>query len=133
MKTKVKKEVVNLHRFFQDWFSGKVENSQKLFNSNVRDHFDAAFEFVTKSGAHFNKTKTVAMLKNAYGYDPKFKIKVSLKSLRKVEKYTYLVVFEERQIDEGKKNRRLSVAVIWHDRKRGTPKWLHCQESPIEK
>ena len=132
MKERVKKEIIRLHQFFQDWFSGKVERSRELFDLNVSSHFDSSFEFVIPDGTHMTKTQTVASLRSAYGYDPKFKIKVRFKSFRKIEKNTYLVVYEERQVDEGKKNRRLSVAVVRHSNKAGGLKWLHCHEAPIK-
>ena len=80
MEARVKSEIFGLHQFFQDWFSGKVEESKKLFDEKVSSHFEPSFEFVMPDGTHMTKDETVSSLRDAYGSDPDFKIEVRFRS-----------------------------------------------------
>jgi hypothetical protein len=131
MSKEIQREVVVFHQFLQDWISGRVQESGALFRSELADHFDKSFEFVMPDGTHLRKRDLVGALKSAWGTDPTFRVKVKIRSVRAVGNGVFLVVYEEHQIEEGKKNRRLSLAVLV--KRTGSKKvtWLHCHESPL--
>ena len=132
MEEKIRKEILNLHDFFQSWFSGKVEQSESLFGSNVSDHFDPSFEFVMPDGSHSKKEETISSIYEAYGFDPSFAIKVDIRSIRALSEEVYLALYEEHQTEEGQENSRLSLAVLCcNPSSKNEITWLHCHETPL--
>ena len=66
MNNKIEKEIIELHRFFEDWFNAKIENTDVNFN-RFEKVMAEDFEIVFPSGIKTGRSDLVRNLKNAYG------------------------------------------------------------------
>ncbi len=128
MDDNCKKEVFELHQFFQDWFSAKLPNSSESFA-----RFDRVigkdFELVSPEGVLSDRIAIVARLTAGHGSDPEAKIWIEDFQARYVGEGLMQVTYEEWQGQGDAVRGRLSSALFRH--RAGLPnqvEWLHVHE-----
>lgn len=127
---RAKAEVINRHRFFVEWFTGRaseteMQASERAFASDMR--------MVEPDGSMIDATQVKTMLKGARGKRAQgFEIRVDLIEARLVGPDAALVIYDEHQLIDGQKTARRSSALFSADG--DAPEgvvWRHLQETWI--
>ena len=132
MDARCEKEVVELHRFFQDWFNGALPPTEEAFR-----RFDAVmadrFMIISPEGVPAEREELVERLRQAHGFwrqtGQPGRIWIENLRVRHQVGQQVMVLYEEWQEIEGESRGRLSTAVL--QRRDGTPngvEWLHVHE-----
>jgi len=131
----VAKEIIDLHVFFEDWFRGNCNNSDRVFKKRLMSRMDIDFYIVLPSGEAYYGEQFWPEMRKAHGSNPDFKI--SLRNFtRKMQigRITFLANYEEwqqnAQNSTPKNNGRVSTAVFVADK--STPngvRWVHVHET----
>ena len=105
-------EVVDLHRFFQDWLGGLgpagEEHFQRLDRALAPD-----FELVSPGGATLSRAALMESLRTAYGdRGSHFRLWVERVEGRELVPGLYLVTYQEWQAIEAKERGRVSTAIL---------------------
>ena len=128
-------EVIELHRFFEDWFGGYCENSEEIFAERLLCRMHEDFNIVLPGGIMIYGAHFWPEFRKLYGSNPDFHI-----SIRAVQQHplaggsVYLVTYEEWQRNalqsQPQDNGRLSSAVFVdaEDAPNGV-KWFHVHET----
>ena len=128
-------EIIELHRFFEDWFGGYCENREEVFAERLLDRMHAEFSIILPAGIMLKGSDFWPEFKKLYGSNPDFHI-----SIRAVEQKplagdpVYLVTYQEWQRNalqsKPQDNGRLSSAVFVdaEDAPNGI-KWFHVHET----
>ena len=125
-------EVVELHRFFQDWFNGELPPNEEAFR-----RFEAVmadqFMLISPDGVPTEREELVERLRQAHGIwrqtGQPGRIWIENLRIRHQVGQQAMVLYEEWQEIEGEPRGRLSTAVL--QRKDGTPnglEWIHVHE-----
>jgi hypothetical protein len=126
--------VVGLHEFFVDWFAGKCPHEQSVFDERFVARMQPLFELVPPSGVVTRLETLRAILWQAYGSNPEFRI--AIRNVRQVQwKDGWILVrYEEWQRNAinstPKDNGRISTALLQLER--GAPEglsWLTVHET----
>ncbi|MFQ5705057.1 MAG: DUF4440 domain-containing protein [Gemmatimonadales bacterium] len=130
MDEKCRKDVIELHRFFENWFTGRVARTQKEF-ARIRDTLAADFEIISPSGTRTRRAELLAGIWEAYGSytSESFGIRIGNVACRRIDDDVCLVTYEEWQTRDGEEKGRVSSAVF--RRREGTPggiEWQHVHE-----
>ena len=134
MRELCEKEVVELHRFFQDWFGGVLENDDATFG-RFGGVLAEGFLIVSPNSAATEREPLIERLRGAYGSwatgsERPGRIWIEkLRVRRSVEDWA-IVTYEEWQQVGGETRGRISTAVF--GRREGTPngvEWLHVHET----
>ena len=128
-------EIIELHRFFEDWFSGSCENSDDVFSQRLLGRMDDDFYIVLPGGIGLLGSEFWPDFKTLYGTNSEFKI-----SIRNVQQRSYsqdnlvIVTYEEWQMNakysEPPNNGRVSTGIMIKDE--STPnglRWAHVHET----
>lgn len=127
------REVHELHRFFQEWFRGELEDGDSALG-----RLDAAlaqgFTMVTPGGVRRPRAELLTGLRAARGSRsderPPFRIWIEALEARPLGRDLLLCTYEEWQTVPGGRRGRLSSAVLAPDP--GAPRgvlWLHLHET----
>ncbi len=130
MNKRCRNEVIELHQFFQDWFSGRLENSDRIFQ-RISKTLSEDFQIVGPSGTLTPRDRLLDGLRRSYASmkGRKFRIWIENYQARPIGEGLWLITYEEWQEDEKERKGRLSSAVF-----RGKPgnpnhvEWLHVHE-----
>ncbi len=100
---KYKKEIEELHRFFVEWYTGILKNSEEHF-SRFKDVMAGTVHFVGTDGSVADKNDLLNWIKQAWaGYATgEFNIKIKEFKLMHETKETALVSYQEWQNFRGK-------------------------------
>lgn len=132
MDDRCRAEVHELHRFFADWFTGRVPFGDNELR-RVRDVLHPEFEIITPAGRILDRDRLLDVLRRGYGTRSAatgFAIRVDGYRGRPLGAGVHLVRYEEWQKEpDGGARGRLSTALFreWP----GTPnevQWMHLHE-----
>lgn len=128
--TRAQAEVVNRHRFFVEWFTGRASEAE--LEASLRA-FAPDMVMIEPDANTIGRDDVVVMVSNARGKRPAdFEIRVDLISARLIDSDTVAVVYDEHQVIAGEKSARRSSAVFSADPE--APEgvvWRHLQETWI--
>lgn len=132
MTESCRREVIDLHAFFQDWFQGDLPATDQAF-----ERFSAAlapgFEFVTTSGGVRTRDETLAGVRGAHASDAETRIWTKNERVTPLADGLHLVVYEEWQVRAGEERARISTAIMRENEEApGGLEWLHVHETWIE-
>lgn len=131
MESACRKEIVQLHQFFEDWYHGRIENSDAAF-SRMAGVMAEPFTIIFPSGSRRRREDTLRMVREGYGrwQDSANRIWIENVALRWQEDDVCLLTYEEWQETDGEMTARLS-SVLFRGQA-GTPNnlvWLHVHET----
>ncbi len=131
MDERCQREIRDLHRFFEAWFTGRVPNDAWAFARLDRALADG-FEIITPDGQRVDKAQLLEHVRSAHGAHAAigFVIEIRRPRVRFREPPVCLVTYEEWQRhDDGPWNVRLSSALFREseDSPHGVA-WLHVHE-----
>ena len=139
MKENCSNEVIDLHRFFEQWFKAEIENSDEAF-SRLEKVLNEKFMLIMPTGEYIFREKLLKQLRVGYGSRREnrdnYNLWVQNINCRLIENDICLITYEEWAKIDNKTNARLSSALF--RKKVGTKfgiEWLHVHETfiPIEK
>lgn len=125
-------EVETLHRFFVEWFSGTLPNTDETW-SRLEDSLAPGFALVAPSGELLEQAPLLASLRRMHGHhgpETAFRIEVRDLACRHVTDDFVIATYVEWQTLRGKEASRVSTAVFQRDAAspRGL-RWLHVHET----
>jgi len=129
-----RKEVHELHRFFQEWYSAELPNSAEVFD-RLAQVIGADFEIISPTGLRCEREQLLETLHAAHGSDPEARIWIEHARARDLGTDMCLVTYEEWQGHGDAAKGRLSSALFKTkpDLPNGV-EWQHVHECwlPIE-
>ena len=132
MEERCRREVIELHRFFQDWFRGDLEPTDEAF-ARFESVIAEGFVIIGPSGRITERPALVDGLRRGHGGwrgDEGSRIWIEDVRLHRVEGEVAVLTYEEWQKVRGEVRGRLS-SVLFRARE-GTPngvEWLHVHET----
>jgi hypothetical protein len=139
MKENCNNEVIDLHRFFEQWFKAEIKNSDEVF-SRLENVLNEKFMLIMPTGEYTFRNELLDQLRSGYGSRKEnketYRLWVQNIDCRLIENNLCLVTYEEWAEINDKTNARLSSALF--RKKEGTKfgvEWIHVHETliPIEK
>ena len=123
-----KKEIISLHRFFEQWFKGNVPDDEKTF-SRISGVLDEEFLMISPSGKITDKPALIAGLKLAHNRWETGDIQIKNMMGKVLSGDFTLMIYEEWQNSPQEITSRLSSALFKKDEKalHGV-RWLHLHE-----
>lgn len=124
----VRREVVDLHAFFVDWFNGTVDRDH--LEPRFLSHMSEDVVFISPEGRTMGREQLRAAFDQGHGANPGFRIEVRDVEIRRHIGSMVLITYTEWQI--GSKtpphanNARLTSALIETG---SPPSWLHIHET----
>ncbi len=133
MNDTIEKEIIELHHFFEDWFTAKLENTDENFR-RFENVMAETFEIISPSGIKTCRKDLVNNLKNAFGFRAKpgkpFRIWIKNVNTRQIDSQLYLSTYEEWHEVEGEAKGRLSTAIFrLNANTTNGIEWLHAHET----
>ena len=129
MEDECRREVAELHRFFQDWFRGELEDTDAVFG-----RFDSVmapeFHIVSPPGEITGRDAIVDRLRRAHGVGAGMTIWVENHRHHLTAGDLAMVMYEEWQTEADQTRGRLSTAVL--RRRSDAPncvEWVHVHET----
>ena len=132
MKSQCESEVVELHRFFEDWFMGRLEDSEEAF-SRFADVMADGLTMISPEGAVTGRADLLEALRNAHGAcvgGGSISIRVANIQQHQRSDGLCLVTYEEWQNKGSGDQGRISSALF--RTRPGAPngvEWLHVHET----
>ena len=126
-------EVVDLHRFFQDWFNGAVPKSEKVFR-RVEVAWPEPFTLVDpKNGIH----ASASLLRdtfNLHGAFPELRIQIRALAISEIPDTLVAVArYEEWHVDENETEGRMCSATLLRQSEASAEvRWVHIHESKLK-
>jgi hypothetical protein len=133
MKDRCQKEIVELHQFFQDWFTRALPASDESF-ARVAGVLSEDFVLIGPDGTLTEQAPLREGLRAGYGSRPHFRIWIENYRFHWQKGQVGLATYEEWQELAGGITTRLSTALFRE--KEGNPnglEWLHVHETWLEK
>jgi hypothetical protein len=135
MDEQCRSEVLDLHRFFEDWFKAKLPDSDEAFQ-RLGDVLAEGFQFISRAGATVEREELLERLRGIHGQcrepGPPFRIRIEELASRSVGDGFQLATYEEWHDWGNYSEGRLSTALF--RRKEGVPngvEWLHVHETAL--
>ena len=131
MEDRCRQEVVELHRFFHDWFNAELADDAASF-ARLDGVLAADFEIIGPEGRRVERAALIPALRGGHGrhVGTSFAIEVRNVRSRRVGDGMVLVTYEEHQTSAREPRSWLSSA-LFRDRA-GNPngvEWVHVQET----
>ena len=131
MEERCRQEVLDLHRFFDDWFNGRIENNDASFK-RFAGVLDPAFEIAAPDGRVIRRDALLEGLRQAHGgrAGSGFRIWIDNMHARALGDSIWLVTYEEWQ--ESGDEARGRVSTVLFAPEAGAPngvRWLHVHET----
>lgn len=123
-------EVIELHQFFEDWFTAKLDATDESFR-----RFDGVladgFEIISPEGRKLGRDEILTALRGAHGMHPagEFRIWIENVATRELGGGLHLTTYEEWQSVGRQTRGRLSTVVF--RAQEGAPnglEWIHVHE-----
>ncbi|OLS25764.1 MAG: hypothetical protein HeimC2_16990 [Candidatus Heimdallarchaeota archaeon LC_2] len=123
----ITKEVIELHKFFQNWFNGMIPESDF---SRFSDVMAPNFKIISPSGELTEQSTLISSLRNAYGKNSTLQISVQNISVYPISSNIYLAIYEEVQRQGLELTTRISSALFSkNDELLNNYNWLHVHET----
>jgi len=126
-------EVLELHQFFEDWFTGKISRSDETFARFLGVLADD-FEIISPEGRRSTREEIAeaTIVANGRLAEQSFRIWIENFRARPSSDDTWIVTYEEWQEQDGEKKGRLSTAVFERDPSTvNGVRWQHVHETWI--
>lgn len=124
----VRAEVVAMHAFLQQWFSGAVTNDDDVFAQGFARRFDPGFVRISPMGEVLPLAQVTRAVRSAHGSSPTLRMDIREVVLRRELGGLYVVTYEEWQ-RANPNNGRVSTVLLQDDRVApGALAWLHLHE-----
>jgi len=125
-------EIAELHSFFQDWFNGKLDKNEEIFN-RFPGVLDDKFELIAPSGLRFTRNEIVQLVWDAHASREKpennLKIWIENFNFEQINSEIFLVTYEEWQKIDGEDKGRLSTAIFKNcENEINNINWCHVHE-----
>ncbi|MEE9263277.1 MAG: hypothetical protein V3V11_02370 [Vicinamibacteria bacterium] len=130
MDEKCRTEIVELHRFFEDWFRARLPQTEANFK-RVSEVLEERFEIISPRGDLMTREKLLAVLWEFYGgyRDQQYRIWTEGHRSRSLAEGQLLVTYQEWEEIEGEKKGRLTSAIFRKEEQAANGvKWLHVHE-----
>jgi hypothetical protein len=128
----VRAEIVALHEFFVQWFSGVVANDDDVFAQGFARHFEPGFVLIGTGAEILPLAALTKFMRAGHGSNPGFRIEIRDVVLRRELDAVFVVTFEEWQRNAQHatpNNGRLCTVLLQTDRVApGGLAWLHMHE-----
>lgn len=99
----VTKEIVDLHRFFSDWYNGNCPNDDEFFSKKMTSRFDPEFKIVLTDGASLDLNGISQKIRQSYGSKDHFEIDIrNVRLLEENDDGFVTASYEEWQNEEGR-------------------------------
>lgn len=127
----VEKEIVELHEFFEGWFSGRLTGNEiSVLDDVIHDEF----VLITPHADQIDKSSLKEIISSNYGKIIDQKIWVENIRIRSIFDGVILATYNECQKKNNVETCRLSSALFKKDPStRNQIKWFHLHETFIEK
>ena len=133
MKEVCRKEVNDLHQFFEDWVSGALPKTEESY-ARVQQALSDDFAIVGPDGRLTQRDPLLNGLYAAHLGRPNFRIWIENYQLHPQLGELAIVTYEEWQEIEGEVTARLSTAVFQQDAAAPNGvRWLHVHETWLPK
>ena len=126
-------EIVELHSFFENWFNGKIEKKEEIFQRFL-SVLNNNFEIITPSGQKHTRKDIIDLVWSSHASransNNPMKIWIENFNFKQISNYLFLVTYEEWQKLDGNDKGRLSTAIFqrcenpYHD-----INWIHVHET----
>ncbi len=131
MEQRCRLEVVELHRFFQDWFNAELAGDAAGF-ARFEQVLAEDFEIIGPTGDRMERAGVLAAVRSGHGRDAEGSFAIEVKGVRSrtVGDGLVLVTYEEHQTTGGEHKGWLSSALF--RARKGRPngvEWLHVHET----
>ena len=135
MKEQCEKEVIDLHKFFEQWFKSEIENNDEVF-ARLEDALSEEFLLISPTGSVTSREQIISQIKDGYGSRKAdgipYRLWVQNIVCRFVEDNLCLVIYEEWGEVAGDLNARLSSALFRkNDQSANGVEWVHVHEVSI--
>ena len=132
MEERCRREIVDLHQFFEDWFNGKIAP-----DSDAAGRLDEAlapkFEMVAPEGRVVSREEVVHSVRDAHGRDAAdggMRIRIENVRCRPLVDAIWLCLYEEWQTRGGTDRGRRSTAVLRRaEHASHGVEWVHLHET----
>jgi hypothetical protein len=123
-------EVVNLHRFFEEWLAGRLPDTDVAFERCVTA-MATQFELIVPSGERLTRTDLLESLRGVNGSrGADFRLWVDELATRPIAGGVHLVTYQEWQTHDGRTTGRLSTAILADSAGAADGiEWWHVHES----
>lgn len=129
MRPNIENEIIQLHRFFQDWFNGEIPRSTGSF-CRLTEVLAPGFIIISPDAGILNRATLLNSLDSAHNTRQGMRIWIQDILLPHQIGENYIATYQEWQELEGRVTARLSTAVFHvHP---GTPngvRWIHVHET----
>jgi hypothetical protein len=125
----IEREIVELHDFFADWLTGRLDDTDAIFD-RAAAALDPAFQLVAPSGDLTEMAPLLDQIRAGHGSRPNFTIGVDQIRARQVGGGLWLATYYEHQTTPDGATRRISSALLARDQ--AAPlgvSWLHVHET----
>ncbi len=133
MEKNVLKEVVELHQFFENWFTARLDNTEE--NLNRFEHVTSdEFTVIPPNGATSDKASLIKDLQSAYGFQGQHPYRIEIKNVEEKELAGDLVMatFEEWQQDRRENRGHLNTAIFRRNYNNVNGlEWVHLHKTRI--
>jgi hypothetical protein len=126
----VEKEIVDLHEFFEGWFSGRLTGNEiSVLDDVIHDDF----MLITPHADQINKSNLIEIINSNHGKTIDQKIWVENIQIRSTYNGVILATYTECQMKNEVETCRISSALFKKDDiARNKIKWIHLHETFIE-
>jgi hypothetical protein len=132
MKDRCEAEIVELHQFFEDWFMGRLDNSDEAFH-RFEGVMAEGFTMIPPGGSITERAELLHSLRRAHGVFSEgraISIRVANIQPRHTQNGHLLLTYEEWQDEgQGERGRLSSVLFRRHDAAPNGVEWLHVHET----
>ncbi|MGH1482165.1 MAG: hypothetical protein ACRBM6_26130 [Geminicoccales bacterium] len=124
----VRREVVDLHDFFTDWFNGTADRD--LLERRFLSRLDPAFTLIPPEGTVLEAADIGSAFQDAFGMNKGFRIQIRDVTIQRDMEAHVLATYTEWQTGAQQSafanNARITTVLM----EKGTPfQWLHIQET----
>ena len=135
MEKQCRKEIQELHLFFQDWFNGACPKNEKTF-ARVEKVLSPDFHLITPNGENITKATLIDFLWQNHNTRETEHLTIDVEKIKTIRKAKDLCImtYHEIQASQNTKTRRQSIVVF--EASKETPngvQWAYVQETWIEK
>lgn len=128
LETQAENEITRLHRFFTDWFNGRIPETDESFAA-LEEALAPGFMMIRPTGATLERTELVTMLRGAYSQS-KVEIKTRLLRSQVLDGVRILCTYEEESTGGGVTKTLVSSVLFERDPKApGGLRWTYVHET----